>query len=193
MCPKDEIISAYIDGEVETPWKEKLKAHFSECSRCAERLKELQSVSSLLQQDKEPDCEQALKRVYKRIYFHSSAEERNISRQQEKAIPFWKRRVHIPLPAALVFSVVLFILFASFFFSLGQNNTQMANKSPVLYNTQPIQVTVPIEGLEANDLEVLLKLLNNKDFSQEVLMELPEDSQFTVFGEPEFSDPKIER
>ncbi len=193
MCPKDEIISAYLDGEVETPWKEKLKEHFSECSKCAKRLSEIQSISYLLKQDKEPDCQPALQRVHRRIYFHSSESTHRIGGQQEKDLPFWRRRVHIPMPAAVLLSVVLFILFASFFFFMGQNNTQMAHKGPELYNSQPIQVTVPIEGLEAGDLEVLLKLLNNKDFSQEVLMELPEDSQFTVFGEPEFGDPKIER
>ncbi|MBN1798633.1 MAG: zf-HC2 domain-containing protein [Spirochaetales bacterium] len=193
MCPKDEIISAYVDGEVETPWTEKLKAHFSECAKCKARLKELQSMSQLLKHDKEPDFKPALNRVYKRIYFHSSEKSLGSGRQQEKELPFWKRRVHIPMPAAVMLSVVLFILFASFFFFMGQNNTQMANKGQELYNTQPIQVTVPIEGLEAKDLEVLLKLLNNKDFSQEVLMELPEDSQFTVFGEPEFGDCAIDK
>ena len=192
MCPKDEIISAYIDGEVETPWQDKLKAHFSECSKCAERLREMQSISQLLKQDKEPDFKPVLNRVYKRIYFHSSEKRLGSGRRQEKELPFWKRKVYIPMPAAVTLSVVLLILFASFFFFVGQNNTQMANKGQELYNTQPVQVTVPIEGIEANDLEVLLKLLNNKDFGQEVLMELPEDSQFTVFGEPEFSELKKE-
>jgi hypothetical protein len=193
MCPKDELISAFLDGEVEAPWEEKLKAHFAECGRCGRRLADMCSLRSMLARDKEPDYRPAMQSVQRRLYFHRAAAEADTRSGTERELPFWKRKVRIPMPAAALLSLVLFILFASFFFFMGQNNTQMAKRGTELYNSQPVQVTVPINGMKVDDLEVLLKLLNNKDFSQEVLMQLPDDSQFSVFGEPEIEKVNKER
>lgn len=44
MCPDRDLVSAYIDGEVPSPWKERLEEHFASCSKCAalaERYREL--------------------------------------------------------------------------------------------------------------------------------------------------------
>ena len=35
MCPDRGLLSAYVDGEVPSPWKERLAAHLSECPSCA--------------------------------------------------------------------------------------------------------------------------------------------------------------
>ena len=35
MCPDRDLVSAYIDGEVPSPWKERLEEHFASCTECA--------------------------------------------------------------------------------------------------------------------------------------------------------------
>jgi hypothetical protein len=180
MCPKNEIISAFLDGEIEAPWDQKLKDHFTACKACSQKLAEMQALQKILGGNQEFDYKPVMERVRRRIYFHTTDKQSVSSAPAENDLPFWKRKVQLPMPLAVLFSVLLFILFASFFFFMGQSNTQMANRGKLITGPQPVQVS-----LEVKDLEVLQKLLANKDFSQEVLMELPKDSQFTVFGEPE--------
>jgi len=194
MCPKDEIISAYLDGEVESPWAEKLKIHISTCKKCAQRLADMQNLRSRLLDEAEPDFGPALQRLRRRVYFHSVGQGSTVPARTPRELPFWKRKVNLPMPAAVALSFMLFLLFASFFFFMGQqNNIAMAKREPASYKSQPVQVTVPINGMQVDNLEVLLKLLNNKDFSQEVLMQLPKDSQFSVFGEPEIEKISTDR
>jgi hypothetical protein len=188
MCPKNEIISAFLDGEIEAPWKEKLKEHFSACGACRQRLAEMQNLQKILKQEQEFDYLPALERVRRRIYYHTMNRESSFLGIPEKELPFWKRKVHLPMPLAVLLSIVLFILFASFFFFIGQSNVQMAKRGNEIVGPQPVQVSVDIK-----DLEVLQQLLRNKDFSQEVLLELPKDSQFTVFGESELSKQEIKK
>lgn len=35
MCPDRDLVSAYVDGEVPNPWKERLEEHFASCPKCA--------------------------------------------------------------------------------------------------------------------------------------------------------------
>ena len=36
-CPDSDLFSAYVDGEVPSPWKEKLEEHIASCRECTER------------------------------------------------------------------------------------------------------------------------------------------------------------
>lgn len=35
MCPDRDLVSAYVDGEVPSPWRERLEEHFASCPDCA--------------------------------------------------------------------------------------------------------------------------------------------------------------
>ena len=35
MCPDRDLISAYVDGEVPSPWRERLEEHLASCADCA--------------------------------------------------------------------------------------------------------------------------------------------------------------
>ncbi len=35
MCPDRDLVSAYVDGEVPSPWRERLEEHLAACPDCA--------------------------------------------------------------------------------------------------------------------------------------------------------------
>lgn len=34
ICPDKDLYSVYVDGELPSPWKEKLEAHLNDCAEC---------------------------------------------------------------------------------------------------------------------------------------------------------------
>jgi len=51
MCPEPQLLSVYTDGELPSPWKEKLEAHLGECSECKEKLKKFLYMQELLKKE----------------------------------------------------------------------------------------------------------------------------------------------
>jgi len=49
MCPDPQVLSIYTDGELPSPWKEKLESHLTECSVCRGKLKSFKSLQELFQ------------------------------------------------------------------------------------------------------------------------------------------------
>lgn len=48
-CPNKDILSAYIDGELTSPWKEKLERHLTECSACRQVYRHYTLVNCYMQ------------------------------------------------------------------------------------------------------------------------------------------------
>ncbi|HNX73297.1 MAG TPA: hypothetical protein PK759_02845 [Spirochaetales bacterium] len=67
MCPDESLLSAYIDGEVPSPWKEKLESHVLDCPTCTVRVSEFRKLDARLQQLKSPDVEAKLAMARERI------------------------------------------------------------------------------------------------------------------------------
>lgn len=47
-CPDSDLFSAYVDGEIPSPWKEKLESHISSCESCANRTNRYERLHSVL-------------------------------------------------------------------------------------------------------------------------------------------------
>jgi anti-sigma factor RsiW len=51
MCPDPQLLSIYMDGELPSPWKEKMESHLSECSECMGKYKNFKRLQELLKKD----------------------------------------------------------------------------------------------------------------------------------------------
>jgi len=176
MCPKEEYLSAFIDGEIESPWNKKIEQHIISCQKCQKKLESLQSLQHALRKDQALDYLAPMKRVKQRIDFNLAE---SSFKTRYAPLTFWQRKIAIPMPALVMLSLVILILVASVSFFIGRHNNQILQASSESYGPQSVHVSIPIK-----DLELLLQLLNNQDFKQEVIMELPGNSEFTVIGEP---------
>jgi anti-sigma factor RsiW len=52
MCPDPQILSIYLDGELPSPWKEKMQSHFAKCPICKEKLENMRKLQYLFKKDK---------------------------------------------------------------------------------------------------------------------------------------------
>ena len=163
MCPDRQILSAYFDDEVPSPWKEKLTLHVAECRECAKVLESYGLVRTSLRADEAPVGESAV-RVKESLRLYRPA-------------PLWRRKIRFSFAAAA--ALAAFILGGGVSFtaiSLLGNDDRVAEQS-----VKPFDVTVKVK-----DVKQLLEILNNQKSIREVTIQLPEKKHFEIRGEPIF-------
>jgi hypothetical protein len=174
MCPDKETLSAYLDGEIDLPWRERLGKHIEQCAACREYLDGIEQLGDSLRTDAEPDPGPSLLRLQDRLTSAARI-------QTPRRLSVWNRRISLPLPLAA--GAVLVILCLSIGFLLSALSLRSAfprmsiKKLP--YGATEVEVAAPIE-----DLEKLLKSLDQPAFTEEIIFTLPEDSRFIMAGEP---------
>jgi negative regulator of sigma E activity len=171
MCPEHELLSAFLDGEVDEPWKSEIDKHLAGCPHCRQRISAYQNLSRLLKIDPQPDYRLSMKRLKKLI--QSGPGIINI-----KKTPFWKKRLQIPVPVAAA-AASLFIILGTLF------SVNLAIPGGLAGNN-PEETVAEIDTLPADDLETIMKLIENKNTNNEVIIKLPDNSRFFVSGEPQF-------
>lgn len=116
-CPDSDLYSAWVDGEVPSPWKEKLEAHIAACPRCherAERFRKMHAyITAGIAQAPKPDFEAS----YERICAKRAAFVASVGSKTESKMPEWIHfSVRMPLAAfaalflAAIFLPALFVL-----------------------------------------------------------------------------------
>ncbi len=179
MCPEDDIISAYLDGELDSSVSARVEEHIADCPRCKEKLRAFQRISHILLEDESPDYLASMEKVKRRIQISQLASEGKAGRGIEKN-SWWHRKVEFPLPLAIAAMVlIIFLGFMVFFKMPSSNGVRMMRIKKEPSGVTEVQVSAPIE-----DLEALLKTMDNSDFKKEVIIQLPPKSQFLMVGEP---------
>jgi anti-sigma factor RsiW len=189
MCPDPQLLSIYIDGELPSPWKEKMETHLAGCSGCREKLENFRRLfeknTSVLQAGEglpiglpkgrelmEAEIEAAKERVWRNI--------QSMRRFQPRA-GLWQRRLSIPLPAAAAAAVVIALLAALWLrggFAV-QSSEQGARANFILAaEEEEIPGIVPIA-----DMNGVLQYLGS-DGSDIIILRLPESKNFFRSGEP---------
>jgi hypothetical protein len=171
MCPDRQILSLYLDGELPSPWKEKLETHLSCCAPCRERLELYRGLSRFWDRDENRGgLEAAKERVFRRL-----------PGQGEKAPPrrpgLWRKNISVPLPAAAAAAIFLLVLggfvFRQLLFAGAAQDKAMAGVNLDLQGITPV-----------SDINGILQYLGNKDTGDIVILRLPESSNFMSSGEP---------
>ncbi|MDR0602190.1 MAG: hypothetical protein LBG42_07375 [Treponema sp.] len=170
MCPDREIISVYMDGELPSPWKEKLEGHFSLCETCRKRLADYRRLSAAIARETAPALtEEAVKAAGERVM-------ERLSRRRPAAVPrrpsVWRRTITIPLPAAAAAAVLLAILALVWRRPVPGPETTAAGMDLDIRNTVPV-----------SDMDGVLQYLSARDDSDYVILRLPERN-FMSAGEP---------
>ncbi|MFP4383014.1 MAG: anti-sigma factor family protein [Spirochaetia bacterium] len=167
MCLDNELISAYMDGEVPQPWKDKIKDHLADCSGCrhkAEKYRQVDALISLSNQISEDRVAASKASVKAKIHGQLK-----YAKWESKSV--WNKTVSVPIPVAAA-AVILMLMLAGFLTLVGVSGT----KSPHLGDN--LNIT-----LNPEDVEILLKALQTHE--GEIVIELPEEPQFRYLSEPE--------
>lgn len=192
-CPDGKLLSACADGEVPSPWKERIEQHALSCPDCARSLGSYKALSERLAHDALSGENTALEAARSRIAaslglastvvrasFPAPAAatvkllpEKRVKREAPAYGPLWPRRFHIPMPlAAAALALVLF--------SVGLVVGRLGVKS----NGQNIAATQKILASQAGTIEDLVKYLDTQSSSQAVTIRLPSEASFSMPGDP---------
>ena len=170
VCPNPELLSAWLDGEVPSPWKEALAQHVQGCPGCAGRVASYRQLSAGLDR---PDvaCQEpvlARQRVFERL-------QKNIVMKQHRS-HLLRRRLLVPLPFAAAAALVIGFLGVALLVS-GQRNSQL--RLAVRQATEARQVASNSIGMES-----IMEYLSQQDSGVSITISLPQGSGFEHSGEP---------
>jgi hypothetical protein len=170
------MISLYHDGELSSPWKEKLEAHLGSCPECRAVLASYRRLEA----GEPPNVEAARERVWRRLLEQSPDMSRpGVNSLYRRRTGLWNRRLSLPLPAAAAAAV---LIIAVFFALLGT----VEKSRPLPYGSMAAgsiglddQGMVPIQ-----DMNDVLHYLSSQDNGDIMVIRLPESRRFSRTGEP---------
>jgi len=180
MCPDPQLLSTYIDGELPSPWKEKLEAHLEQCPGCAEKLEIFQRQRLFI---KEAGVQSSEENV-----FVGTAKERiwrNLeAKHRMRRDNLWRRRLSIPLPAAAAAAVIITLLTVMWLRGSPNSSSGLAQPAdPASMANFVLAAEEEPSIIPMADLNSVLQYLG-ADGSDIIILQLPESKSFLRSGEP---------
>lgn len=169
MCPDDEVLSAYLDGELSDEFSCSVEQQIAEDNEVNRRVSEFRAARRALHSAPEPDFEAAQARVWERI---------QTVKQDIPEPSVFRRRVTIPMPLAAAAAVV--ILISGFLFSYLVLATGVLGPQDVA-SQRGSSVTVRMD--DNNEISNLLQALNSRESVRQVTIDMPDDRRFNYRGE----------
>lgn len=193
MCPDRELLSAFADGEVPSPWDAKIERHAADCPRCREALDGLRRLRAAFYEGAPSGAEGRVEEG--RVAERRGAERRNfeearlelargrvLSRVNETlaargpARPsLWSRRVSLPLPAAAAAALAAGLL-AMAWATTGARNAELR----MALNAAP----QPAPAIASTGMESILELIARQEAGVNITISLPAGASVRPSGEP---------
>ena len=171
MCPDREILSAYLDGEIGSPWDRAIAEHMAACDRCREIYRRLEETRRILTQGPSEEWREPMERVRRGILAHIPPAPR--------AVAAWRRPVSVPLPVAVLAAALLLALGVSLALSIIRSNLGFVRITRAPAGGTEYQFAVPVDKVEA-----LLRSVGGGDASLEDVITLPKNVKLIPVGEP---------
>jgi len=165
MCPDKQLLSAYCDGEILSPWRKKIEIHLEECGVCRDSVARYRSLSGILQNAENPAPEEA---VFARV--REKALESGVLR-----VSLWRKRVSLPLAAAA----------ALIFFGSGVAATLFTRMAPETGSVAESRLRRAEYAAKVRNMDELLNILTEDDSESELTITLPQRN-FQAYGKPVF-------
>lgn len=172
MCPDRELVSAWADGEVPSPWRETIKRHVETCATCSQVVATMNRTRALFSSDAEvidASSEAARVRVEERLGF-------TVFHGTPNKGAFWTRRFPVPFPvaaaAALALAVLGFALAES-----GRRNADLRMAVQRAYEATPVATS----GM---GIESIIEFISRQNSAVNINITLPAEAFGSVTGDP---------
>lgn len=136
ICPDKVVISEYIDGQLPSPWDEKLKTHLAECEECSAYYQKHKKYSEVLsgmgrEVVENFDYDLSLKKLNAKLY-SKKAIEKDFETTDKS---FWQKTVRLPVPIIAAAALIMIFLPAFTFFATKSKQPQTPSFAfPVFQN-----------------------------------------------------------
>lgn len=179
MCPDSKLLSAFYDGEVSSPWKERIEEHLAACESCREIIKSYEEQSSILQSAPEPSYSSTFSDLEHMIRQRNTVE---VSSTHH----FANRWSAIPMAAAAAAILAFFMGFLM----AGNSSPAGSYMSPSMAVSEGWSIPQGDLTVSGEDIDALLSLLEPSDsqmFNQESNIELPVDLDLGFYGDSQLT------
>ena len=195
MCPKRHMISLYQDGELPSPWKEKMETHLGNCPECRDILAGYRSLGESLQELPNETIQAAQDRVWKKLIAPEliipgkpeggrpvkTAAEKILRHKAGRSI--WKRSVNMPLPVAAAAGLIIVVIFFALIGVRGAG--QSSPHDAMAASPGQLQMVGYDHGMfPVQDMNSVLQFISGQGDGDFMVIRLPESRNFVHSGEP---------
>ncbi|MCX7027573.1 MAG: zf-HC2 domain-containing protein [Spirochaetes bacterium] len=182
MCPDKELLSSFVDGEIPSPWRERIENHLAGCSSCSSTVQALQRLKENLQRAESADEARLLDEAAARIAASVDFEASNPSHSERFFTQLWSWKVSLPIPFLAAGAAALLLAgLALGAFRPPALKGAMASTTRTLQSQQ-----VSLASIARNVRQTSL---------QPVMIDIPAESVFSQYGNPvimSFEEPSIQ-
>lgn len=173
MSRKHEVLSAYLDGEVDFHTARKVEASLREDEDFRRAYVSLQSLRETLSKEAEPDYAASTVKVWANL-------EGSLRRESRQPVPVWKRHLSIPMPLAAA-AAALFFSLAGVLLYLVTAPAPTGRQALAGVDPRELDITIQVDDAQAREL---IRWLEERKDVQQVNIQLPETPRFELIGEP---------
>lgn len=189
MCPDRDLVSAYVDGEVPSPWKERLEEHFASCADCSALVERYRSLGSELRSEASVEAELAAAQERGRVRLDSllsslPASERPALGPRRAAFRSWGRSVTLPIPFAAAAAILVLLLGgATAAIAFRPASQGLFAKGPAVQAAVASGEIAPALAQPAS-MDELLRYLDSSEGQITLTINLPTGTTFGSAGKP---------
>ncbi len=151
-CPDRKLLSVYADGELDSPWKQKVEAHIAGCPSCAGICRSYTSLSESLDLLGTSREKAVLARMTVMPPAAIASPPRGRITVSAPSIPFWRRPVALPFPVVTAAALVLTLATAFAIagrIPLGNRGTSMPAIAKTVISAQPATFEALVRSIDA--------------------------------------------
>jgi anti-sigma factor RsiW len=197
MCPEKQFLSVYFDGELPSPWKERMEQHIEICSECRGTLTSYKKTSEFLNSAEgcaEVEYDAAMNTAQARVWEKISSRAAG-QRTRRTATLFFPRipsnafaAIAGAAAAAVIISVTTLVAPDGVSSDAAPALSATAVSSENFENiavSSDYDIDIP-DITPVADMDAILRYLETDDSSNIVIIKLPERKKFRRNGEPTF-------
>ncbi len=172
MCPDRELLSAWIDGEVPSPWRETIERHIGSCDACSAAAASMRGVRALFASDADAlgaSASRSKARVEERLSFAAV-------RGAPRPGSFWSGRFAVPFPVAAAAALALAMLGLALV-GTGRRNAELRMAVQRAYDATPVAAS----GM---GIESVIDYISKQDSAVSINITLPANAFGGSAGEP---------
>ncbi|ULQ60653.1 hypothetical protein K7I13_05095 [Brucepastera parasyntrophica] len=217
MCPDPDLYSSYLDGEIPSPWKERLASHMESCEACKKRYEKYRQLHIVMHSDVPAVSQEIMESSFTQISARHRMIVQTMYQKKTQTSSWIQKSVRLPLPAfaaillAAIFLPSIFVMqsagsvnreqtrqFNAILSALQQNmsNQHMVNTSlPVIYSPDMPERTVS-NTRQPEGGQIFTVVDYGKNFATDktmfsnaeiIIISLPDITRFSNTGEQLFS------